>query len=1110
MAEDVEEYQYQLDTVTEALEKDPNNAELLKLKTDLQDLIALLGPKSRAGGAATTTSGTKRGLEDDEEDADSEEGGELETTRYRVGQTVSAKYSLDGKWYDAVVEDVSMDSSGRGVYKVKYSGYGNTEERSADDLRAAKRAASVDLEEVVAEGEKALAKDSKAKFKKKAKKERKEKPDEVADRAKGWQQFAHSTKKKKIEPINSKSIFRTTDDPGHKVGVVGSGKPVIKAAGGGISSNPLGIPMGPLGLGLGGTHVTGSQRISHLRQHRLRELAVQKLAKAYRIDEVATSVLTMQSASALDDVGLKVLKKNPNSADAMFVHFFHEKIPSRMLAASTTTDGLDRIVQQSPTVAEYYRTRAMVRGFREEFPQALKDWRMALQLVRKRKKAAQAECEKAAHTSVVGEGTGTKRSRGGGSTASAGGVVGDTATQPSTNTRYLPHPVNWDEDLDECSEAQLYFLRGACYHQFAVSLIDRAVRGVNERLVLGLAEAVKIRKKRKGKKKNGVAAEQDEMDGRSDVVGSSALRGRPNARGGHMPPGGNAAKEVHTMATLTPSTSYLPSDVAMAPPATYRPALEPLGAQVAHLIRRSIRDHAHFLTFFPNSLPPFLHPSMPAMREEARLASEENAAPSASPATTPTTPLADSVGRVHSAPTNTAQATTFPEFLHSIPAQSLSISDASPSLPASGPASTSPASALIPRSSTSSAASLAQAHAIQAQLPASGNKPTDLPNLGTYHPLLVEAWYAIGLNYLILGDWYTAMQWHERTTKMAEVVEGYPVFLPARSMSQADYVEILSRMKNIVGQNKRAAAARPNPRSALSSIPPRTKPLLAIAVKEHEDERTVASPQSDVCSRSVTPTSEFESGLETSTESILTVANETSEARKETQEVEDTQATTPASAPPAAERGGTPPYPAGVTPPDTFDSTSNGATERDGMSKATSENPISGSMNGVVERTGDTPPSTSTDESPAPASSPACAQSSLNGHVHDNKPQSLSNAHVNGYGNDHASASATKPNHTRTADSSVPKHKPTTPSPHPHSSSGTSGSTPSGASSSSSSSGASFRAYPLHTKRADNVLLWLQSYVVPLGEIIDKSHPNTSTKKKHEGAGEDEDADAQA
>ena len=69
--------------------------------------------------------------------------------------------------------------------------------------------------------------------------------------------------------------------------------------------------------------------MSHTRQHRMRELAVNKLALAYRIDEIATAVVTMQSASAIDEVASRVLKKNATNLEALYVNFFHEKIPSR-------------------------------------------------------------------------------------------------------------------------------------------------------------------------------------------------------------------------------------------------------------------------------------------------------------------------------------------------------------------------------------------------------------------------------------------------------------------------------------------------------------------------------------------------------------------------------------------------------------------------------------------------------------------------------------------------------------------------------------------------------------------------------------------------------------
>jgi hypothetical protein len=63
--------------------------------------------------------------------------------------------------------------------------------------------------------------------------------------------------------------------------------------------------------------------------HRLRALAVQKLAAAYCADEVAASVMVMQGGSVFDDIAQRVLRHDPQNPDAQYVHFFHEKIPSR-------------------------------------------------------------------------------------------------------------------------------------------------------------------------------------------------------------------------------------------------------------------------------------------------------------------------------------------------------------------------------------------------------------------------------------------------------------------------------------------------------------------------------------------------------------------------------------------------------------------------------------------------------------------------------------------------------------------------------------------------------------------------------------------------------------
>lgn len=81
-------------------------------------------------------------------------------------------------------------------------------------------------------------------------------------------------------------------------------------------------------LGLENTINGRSAAMSATRQHRLRAMAVAKLAEAYAIDEVAACVAVMQGATAIDDIAERVLRQEPANADALLVSFFHEKIPS--------------------------------------------------------------------------------------------------------------------------------------------------------------------------------------------------------------------------------------------------------------------------------------------------------------------------------------------------------------------------------------------------------------------------------------------------------------------------------------------------------------------------------------------------------------------------------------------------------------------------------------------------------------------------------------------------------------------------------------------------------------------------------------------------------------
>ncbi|KAH7069210.1 hypothetical protein BKA63DRAFT_450968 [Paraphoma chrysanthemicola] len=134
-----------------------------------------------------------------------------------------------------------------------------------------------------------------------------------------------------------------------------------------------------LGIGYGGG---GTSKLSRERKHRMRELATSKLSQAYHLDEIAASVATMQSASTLEDVAHLVLQRNPNDIDAKYVHFFHEKIPSRMMAQCTPLDTLNDIIADRPNDGSPLRTRALTRIFKEDYVNSAKDLSEALSTAR--------------------------------------------------------------------------------------------------------------------------------------------------------------------------------------------------------------------------------------------------------------------------------------------------------------------------------------------------------------------------------------------------------------------------------------------------------------------------------------------------------------------------------------------------------------------------------------------------------------------------------------------------------------------------------------------------------------------------------------------------------
>ncbi|KAL7794501.1 hypothetical protein V8C37DRAFT_375794 [Trichoderma ceciliae] len=204
--------------------------------------------------------------------------------------------------------------------------------------------------------------------------------------------------------------------------------PTLTNVNGGFPS--ISTAMGSHGLGAPG-HVG---KLSRERKFRMREQASQKLGRAYRLDEIACSVATMQGASPLEDVGNLVLQRSPKDADAKYVHFFHEKIPSRKMAECTSLQPLTDIIENRPGEPEVLRTRATVKIFKEDFDGAIFDLTHALsisQFIRRSHNPSQEDAQ-----------------------------VGDS----QRTARRRPHDIILSEkDQPSSLEAQLYFQRASVY-----------------------------------------------------------------------------------------------------------------------------------------------------------------------------------------------------------------------------------------------------------------------------------------------------------------------------------------------------------------------------------------------------------------------------------------------------------------------------------------------------------------------------------------------------------------------------------------------------------------------------------------------------------------------
>ncbi|KAL0568406.1 hypothetical protein V5O48_013574 [Marasmius crinis-equi] len=544
------------------------------------------------------------------------------------------------------------------------------------------------------------------------------------------------------------------------------------SGGGGGGLESLGLGLGGFGGGGGGYGGGGgggrNVAMSAMRIHRLRALAVQKLAQAYKADEIASSVMVMQGGSVFDDVAEKVLRVDPNDIDAKYVNFFHEKIPSRQLAESTTTQTLDELIAAQPQRLEFYRTRGIVHCFKDEYGQATKDFTFAIKEARAARKAKMSHV----HGDVTGGGVngggggggggggkgkgggngggggkanGKKKGnnnkqrgkkQGGGEKAAASDLGGGgeddssetastTSSSPSAHPSTHPYPASPDP-----IEPQLLFLRGAAYLSHAVHLIESAVlklEGIEKKPTLDGAELrlCYLEEGRYG------GVEVGNPDGPLGRRGGEKVRGYREAflgvgeREGAGAGAGAGKKEKG----------------------------KGLRERVETLLNKSIRDHERFLAHFDS------------LESGPGPIGVEDLRPSPS----------QGEGEQDEGRWDWVREGRHVELLNQTE-YAFHLSE-----------SIRPGSHQHQHPSVSPPPPSPHHHY-------SHSTPAFPATFTTYHPLLVESHFSILLSLLLLGDFASILGRFARTAGCVEGLEGYPVFLPPRSMAQAEFVEVLERL----------------------------------------------------------------------------------------------------------------------------------------------------------------------------------------------------------------------------------------------------------------------------------------------------------------------------
>jgi survival-of-motor-neuron-related-splicing factor 30 len=219
---ELETYQVQLSQVELALQTDPENAGLLSLRSELQELISLT-QQSLAQAASSSRADSVR-----------KTANSTPSHTWTAGSDCLAKYSGDGGWYPARITSVG-GSAENPVYSIMFKGYNTTELIKGGEI---KPLPANHQEKVSAPSKRKLTKaEDEERDRKKKRNEKKlevkaAKAKEQLAKQATWQKFAKKSEKKgvHIAGVAGTSIFKTPDNPLGRVGVTGSGKGMTEVA----------------------------------------------------------------------------------------------------------------------------------------------------------------------------------------------------------------------------------------------------------------------------------------------------------------------------------------------------------------------------------------------------------------------------------------------------------------------------------------------------------------------------------------------------------------------------------------------------------------------------------------------------------------------------------------------------------------------------------------------------------------------------------------------------------------------------------------------------------------------------------------------------------------